>query len=36
VFDIELIGPRITAEGYKRAVPRAVERVEALLASAGI
>jgi sugar phosphate isomerase/epimerase len=36
VFDIELIGPRIEEESYKRAVPRAVERVEALLASAGI
>jgi sugar phosphate isomerase/epimerase len=36
VFDIELIGPRIEAESYKRAVPRAVERVEALLAAAGI
>ena len=36
VFDIELIGPRIEAEGYEHAVPRAVERVEALLASAGI
>ena len=36
VFDVELIGPRIEAEGYQRAVPRAVERVESLLASAGI
>jgi sugar phosphate isomerase/epimerase len=36
VFDIELIGPRIEEEGYQQAVPRAVERVEALLASAGI
>ena len=25
-FDLELIGPRIDAEGYDRAVPRAVER----------
>jgi sugar phosphate isomerase/epimerase len=36
VFDIELIGPRIEEEGYGRAVPRAIERVENLLASAGI
>jgi sugar phosphate isomerase/epimerase len=36
VFDIELIGPRIEEEGYQHAVPRAVEQVEALLASAGI
>ncbi len=36
VFDIELIGPRIEVEGYQQAVPRAVERVEAMLASAGI
>ncbi|HWC37553.1 MAG TPA: sugar phosphate isomerase/epimerase family protein [Acidimicrobiales bacterium] len=36
VFDIELIGRRIEEEGYEHAVPRAVERVEALLASAGI
>jgi sugar phosphate isomerase/epimerase len=36
VFDIELIGPRIEAEGYPRAVPRAVERIEALLTAAGI
>jgi sugar phosphate isomerase/epimerase len=36
VFDIELIGPRIEEEGYQHAVPRAVERLEALLASAGI
>ncbi len=36
VFDIELVGPRIEEEGYERAVPRAVERVEALLAAAGI
>ena len=36
VFDVELIGPRIEAEGYQRAVPRAVERVKSLLTSAGI
>jgi sugar phosphate isomerase/epimerase len=35
VFDIELVGPRIEEEGYERAVPRAIERVEALLAAAG-
>jgi sugar phosphate isomerase/epimerase len=31
-FDLELIGPRIEAEGYERAVPRAVATVELLLA----
>lgn len=36
VFDIELVGPRIEEEGYERAVPRAIERVEALLTGAGI
>jgi sugar phosphate isomerase/epimerase len=36
VFDIELVGPRIEEEGYERAVPRAIERVEALVAAAGI
>jgi sugar phosphate isomerase/epimerase len=35
VFDIELVGPRIEEEGYERAVPRAIERVEGLLAAAG-
>jgi sugar phosphate isomerase/epimerase len=30
-FDLELIGPRIEAEGYDRAVPRAVEAVRTLL-----
>ena len=35
VFDIELIGPRIEVESYQRAVPRAVEAVEALLVAAG-
>ena len=34
-FDLELIGPRIEAEGYEKAVPRAVEAVEALLARLG-
>jgi sugar phosphate isomerase/epimerase len=33
VFDLELIGPRIEAEGYDQAVPRAVERLTALLTS---
>ncbi len=36
VFDIELVGPRIEEEGYERAVPRAVERVEELLVATGI
>jgi hypothetical protein len=36
VFDIELVGPRIEEEGYERAVPRSIERVEALLTGAGI
>jgi hypothetical protein len=31
VFDLELIGPRIDAEGYERAVPRAVDALGALL-----
>jgi sugar phosphate isomerase/epimerase len=34
-FDLELIGPRIEAEGYERAVPRAVDTVEALLIRLG-
>ena len=34
-FDLELIGPRIEAEGYEKAVPRAVEAVETLLARLG-
>jgi sugar phosphate isomerase/epimerase len=34
-FDLELIGPRIEAEGYATAVPRAIEAVEALLARLG-
>ena len=34
-FDLELIGPRIEAEGYEKAVPRAVEAVEALLERLG-
>jgi sugar phosphate isomerase/epimerase len=35
VFDIELVGPRIEEEGYEAAVPRAIQQVEALLATAG-
>ena len=34
-FDLELIGPRIEAEGYETAVPRAVQAVELLLARLG-
>jgi sugar phosphate isomerase/epimerase len=34
-FDLELIGPRIEAEGYETAVPRAVRAVELLLARLG-
>jgi len=30
-FDLELVGPRIAAEGYESAVPRAVEALRALL-----
>ncbi len=30
-FDLEMIGPRIEAEGYDRAVPRAVEALRVLL-----
>jgi sugar phosphate isomerase/epimerase len=33
VFDLELIGDAITAEGYDAAVPRAVERLGAILAA---
>ena len=35
VFDLELIGPAIDAEGYEAAVPRAVEATGALLRAAG-
>jgi sugar phosphate isomerase/epimerase len=34
-FDLELIGPRIEAEGYETAVPRAVRAVELLLERLG-
>lgn len=34
-FDLELIGPRIEAEGYASAVPRAVDALDALLESIG-
>jgi sugar phosphate isomerase/epimerase len=36
VFDLELIGPRIDAEGYERAIPRAVEAVAAVLTRLGV
>jgi sugar phosphate isomerase/epimerase len=32
-FDLELIGPAIDAEGYDRAIPRAVDRLAELLAA---
>jgi sugar phosphate isomerase/epimerase len=35
VFDLELIGPKIDAEGYASAVPRAVAALGALLAGLG-
>jgi sugar phosphate isomerase/epimerase len=35
VFDLELVGPKIDAEGYDAAVPRAVERLDALLSRLG-
>jgi sugar phosphate isomerase/epimerase len=35
VFDLELIGPRIDAEGYDSAVPRAVEALGSMLADLG-
>jgi sugar phosphate isomerase/epimerase len=35
VFDLELIGPRIDAEGYDAAVPRAVARLSELLERLG-
>ena len=31
-FEIEMVGPRIEAEGYEAAIGRAIERVDALLA----
>ena len=36
VFDLEVIGPRIDAEGYERAIPRGVAALEDLLAAAGV
>ena len=36
VFDIELLGPRIEAEGHLAATRRAVEHMEAILAAAGL
>jgi sugar phosphate isomerase/epimerase len=35
VFDLELIGPRIDAEGYASAVPRAIEALGSMLAGLG-
>jgi sugar phosphate isomerase/epimerase len=35
VFDLELIGPQIDAEGYASAVPRAVDALGSMLASLG-
>jgi sugar phosphate isomerase/epimerase len=36
VFELELLGDAIVAEGYDRAVPRAVRALEALLAGTGL
>jgi sugar phosphate isomerase/epimerase len=30
-FEIEMVGPRIEAEGYEAAIGRAIERIDALL-----
>jgi sugar phosphate isomerase/epimerase len=35
VFDLELVGPRIEAEGYRSAVPRALAALDELLRSLG-
>ncbi|HEY6532922.1 MAG TPA: sugar phosphate isomerase/epimerase [Acidimicrobiales bacterium] len=35
LFDIELLGPRIDAEGHRAAVARAAERMDAILTSLG-
>jgi sugar phosphate isomerase/epimerase len=35
VFDLEIIGPRIDAEGYASAIPRAIDYMDALLAKLG-
>ncbi len=35
VFDLELIGPKIDAEGYASAVPRAVDALGAMLTDLG-
>jgi len=35
VFDLELIGPKIDAEGYASAVPRAVDALGSMLADLG-
>ena len=34
-YDLELIGPRIEAEGYESAIPRAVAATAALLSQVG-
>jgi sugar phosphate isomerase/epimerase len=36
VFDLELIGPQIDAEGYESAVPRAVDALGSLLGELGV
>jgi sugar phosphate isomerase/epimerase len=36
VFDLELIGPRIDAEGYDAAIPRAVGQLDALLTTLAV
>jgi sugar phosphate isomerase/epimerase len=36
VFDLELVGPKIDAEGYDAAIPRAIERLDALLTGLGV
>ena len=35
VFDLELIGDAIVTEGYDAAIPRAVERLGAILGTLG-
>jgi sugar phosphate isomerase/epimerase len=36
VFDLELVGPKIDAEGYDAAIPRAIELLDALLTRLGV
>ncbi len=35
LFDLELIGAKIDEEGYDRAIPRAVDALDALLTDLG-